>query len=124
MTKSEFFKAAHKMAKAYKQSLGGDYVVYLAYAMKTMVRLSSKWSKEKIFANMNSAIKKHGGSDLMMREVKENQTRGLKTFSHEYKLEKSRKDLAKGEFFGKVFVNAAGEYCAWVNAVVVKTVAY
>ena len=67
MTKSQFFKAAHKLAKAYQASMGGDYVVYLSLALKNMVAASKVYSDEKVFAAMNKAIKKHGGTTLRTR---------------------------------------------------------
>lgn len=123
MTKSQIFKAAHKLAKCNKAMFGGDYVVYLSLALKAIIKNSKRHSVEKICSSINKVIESRGGKDFITRAVKVSCTHGLKAFSHTYKLERARKQLPAGQFFGKVF-EKNGEVCAWVRSTKVEQQAY
>ena len=70
MTKSQIFKAAHKLAKCNKAAFGGDYVVYLSLALKSINKTRGLGhSVERICSSINKVITKRGGSDLITRPV-------------------------------------------------------
>ena len=125
MNNSIKFKAAHKMAKANKLALGGDYVVYVSLALKAINTLVKKgYSEDKIFAAMNTKIKSISSElPLITKTVKISATHGLKEFSHYYKLESAKKNLEQGQFFGESFVKN-GMVCAWVRSYVSREYAY
>lgn len=117
MTKSELFKAAHKLAKAYQVKFGGDYVVYLSVSLKKIITAAkTRASKEVLFSAINKVISKVS-SDLpvITRTVKQSFTHGLKEFKAAYELEKAKKTLEAGQFFGKAF-KQNGLVCAWVRS--------
>ena len=105
MTKSELFKAAHKLAKAWYANLGGDYIVYFAKALKGTIAFSKKAAKEVVFKHMNKIIKEQGGESLIMYTTKVKCTHGQHKFSHEYKMNNEARKLEKGHYFGKSWVS-------------------
>ena len=123
MTKSELFKAAHKMAKVNKATFGGDYVIYLSHALKQIATLIKSMSKESLFKAMNVVIKSRNGVDLITTAKKVQCTKGLQEFTHHYKLEKARRNLKEGQFFGKEFTKN-GMICAWVRCTKINQIAY
>ncbi len=123
MTNAELFKAAHKMAKINKATFGGDYVVYFSHALKQITIAIKSLSKESLFKAMNIVIRNRGGDDLITGPKKVQRTHGLKEFSHAYKLEKARRDLEKGQAFGKEFTQN-GMICAWVKSTKIEQIAY
>ena len=61
MTKSEIFKAAHKLAKAHQKLMSGDYVVYLARAIRNVYRALKKgYSLEQMATKINDSLRKLG----------------------------------------------------------------
>ena len=125
MTKSQIFKSAHKLAKAFQVECGGDYIVYLSLAIKAIyANLKKGRSPEDCFAAMNRRIKKVSCDlPLITREVKVRCTHGLREFDAHYKLEKARKELEDGQFFGKEFTKGR-MICAYVTSFKVEQVAY
>lgn len=125
MTKSELFKAAHKIAKAYKNNLGGDYAVYLSFALKQTIKAKKALKDtEQVFKAVNLGIKKHNGTDFMMQERTVTASHGQLSFSHHYKLEKARAQLEKGQYLGKVFTDKKGNVCANVYSKEIELIAY
>ncbi|WP_350545860.1 hypothetical protein [Pseudoalteromonas sp. 5-MNA-CIBAN-0065] len=125
MTKSEIFKAAHKLAKAYQLENGGDYIVYLSMSLKNIIKsLTSNAADEVLFAAMNRRIAKVSSSlALNTRAVKKSYTHGLQEFKATYELEKAKRNLSNGKFFGKAFTKG-GLVCAWVRSVEMVQEAY
>ncbi len=72
MTKSELFKAAHKLAKAYQLKMGGDYAVYLSVALKNLNgAIKEGFQDEMLFKAMNFKIKEVSNKlALISRTVK------------------------------------------------------
>lgn len=123
MNKSELFKAAHKLAKVYKKQLGGDYVAYLSYSLKAIIKSAKRNSKESLFEALNKVIIKRGGDDLITYPKKVLCSHGLKEFSHKYKLDNYKRELQKGRFLGEAFVKN-GMFCAWERSYKIEQVAY
>ncbi len=118
MTKSELFKAAHKLAKAYQVKMGGDYAVYLSVALKNLNKgIKAGFKDADLFKAMNAKIAAVSSKlALITRKVKQNLTHGRKEFDAEYKLETAKAKLEKGHFFGKTFTSN-GMVCAWERSV-------
>lgn len=126
MTKSEMFKAAHKLAKAYKAQVNtGDYSVYLSLALKNLNAAVKKgFADEAIFKAMNGKIAKVSDKlALITKQVKQSLTHGLKSFASQYELKAAKSELEEGQFFGKAF-NKNGMINAWVRSVVIVNEAY
>ena len=125
MTKSEMFKAAHKLAKAYKVQVGGDYMVCLSCSLKAVIKASKQGFKDAdMFKAINAKISKVSKElALITHEVKNNLTHGLKEFAATYKLEAAKKQLDKGHFFGEVFTKN-GMVCAWERSITFTQEAY
>lgn len=125
MTKSEIFKAAHKLAKAYKMQCGGDYVVYLSIALKNLNNAVKKGFEDKdIFKAMNAKITKVSSElELITHKVKVSLTHGRKEFAKMHQLENAKRDLEAGHFFGKTF-ESNGMICAWERSTVTVNEAY
>lgn len=127
MTKSELFKAAHKLAKAFKAISGGygDYIVYLQRALKSIIA-ASKASNAKdsiIFKMINNTVRTAELCCFITHSVKKHATHGQKVFDSMYKLEKARKELKIGQFFGQVS-KSNGQVKAWVKSATTEQVAY
>lgn len=114
MTKSEVFKASHKLAKAWHKKLGGDYVVYFAKALKGTLAASKNLTDDCLFNAMNKIISKFGGDRFITKSVKSNCTHGLVEVKFEHQLNSYK--LEKGQFFGKAF-SRDGKVCAWVRSI-------
>ncbi len=125
MTKSEMFKAAHKLAKAYKVQMGGDYVIYLSFSLKALTKgIKAGLKDADIFGRINARIRKASRElKLITRQVKNNMTHGLKEFTATYKLEAAKKQLEKGHFFGEVFTKNK-MICAWERSITFTQEAY
>lgn len=125
MTKSEIFKAAHKLAKAYQLENGGDYIIYLSMSLKNIIKsLTSGAADELLFGAMNKRIARVSSSlALNTRAVKKSCTHGLQEFKATYELEKAKSKLEAGKFFGKAF-KKGGLVCAWVRSVEITQEAY
>lgn len=115
MNKAMKFKAAHKLAKAYKIKMqGGDYLVYFSHALK-LVNLGVQKIKgiqggeNKLLNGMNNAISniaENAGvkADLITKKRKVYYHHGRESFSHQYKKDKREQQLPKGQFFGVQWV--------------------
>lgn len=125
MTKSELFKAAHKLAKAYKaqSNNSGDYIAYLSLALKNISAALINQTKERIFKRVNKTISNANLNCFITYTEKGHATHGQRTFSAMYELEKARKQLKDGQFFGKAF-RVGKEIKAWVRSVTYSQVAY
>ncbi len=125
MTKSELFKAAHKLAKAYKAvAKTGDYIVYFSVALKKLTEAAKARSNETIFKAVNKQVRNAGLECFITYTKKINATHGLREFKKAWMLEKAAKELNKGEFFGQTFVNKSGMICAWVREIRYEQEAY
>ena len=115
MTKSEMFKAAHKLAAAYKLDGNGDYVIcFLSALINIRKSVKDGYADEVIFKALNKRIAKASDSlPLITKPVKIDATHGLMEFDAAYQLEKARKNLDAGKSFGKVF-RKGSKVCAWV----------
>ena len=118
MTNSNIFKAAHKLAKAYKMQMSGDYAVYFQLALKNLnAAKKAGFKKDDLFKAMNAKIKAVSTDlALITHEVKRGLTHGLKTFNNQHKLNAAKNDLKNGQFFGKSFVKN-GMINVWVRSV-------
>lgn len=121
MTNSEIFKAAHKLAKALKNELGGDYIVYFAYSLKGVIKMSKKLNKEVAFKKVNELVKRFNGTELLTFSKKISATHGLKEFDKEYQMNNFK--LESGQFFGEVFYKN-GKTCAYVRSFITEQIAY
>ncbi|MGX9458521.1 hypothetical protein ACWU37_16465 [Photobacterium damselae subsp. damselae] len=118
MTKSEIFKAAHKLAKAYKVSANncGDYVVYLSLALKNVIRAVKKHGMVEAFRRLNAAIKGYGkGADLALVTFTRETIAHVDTICEEKRgaFFKALKNLKTGQSTGKTF-ERNGNLCAYV----------
>lgn len=125
MTKSEMFKAAHKLAAAYKLDGNGDYIVCLSVALININKsVKAGYADEAIFKALNKRITKASDSlPLITKSVKIDATHGMMEFDATYQLEKARKNLETGKFFGKVF-SKGKRVCAWVRSTRIEQQAY
>lgn len=115
MTKSNIFKAAHKLAKAWHAKCGGDYVVYFAKALSGTLQLDKKASEDRICQTINKLIKENGGSGLITYTVSVKVSHGQHKFSHEHKMNTAARNLAKGHYFGKSWVSN-GVFKVWEHS--------
>ncbi len=124
MTKSELFKAAHAIAKAYKKESGcGDYAAYFSFALKKVAYGVSKIGKEKMFKKINQAVVRAGSDYFVTYKFKQNTMHGQLSFKKQYMLDKAEKQLEKGQFLGKRYYSN-GEWKANVRSIQYVDVAY
>ena len=113
LTKSELMQAAHKIAKAIKVKMnGGDYLVYLQFALKS-IHKKSQLDARTVKAGINKLLKSTGLDCFFFETKKVSATHGLIEVNAEYELNKV--ELKKGQFFGESFTKN-GKVCAWVRS--------
>ena len=79
------FKAAHKLAKAYKMQMTGDYSVYLSLALKNLNKaIKAGFNDTDLFKAMNAKIAKISNElKLITHSVKKSLTHGVKEFKNQ-----------------------------------------
>lgn len=118
MNMSTVFKAAHKLAKAYKVNANncGDYVVYFSLALKNVIRAFKKHGSFEALKRLNAAIKGYGkGANLELVTYTKQESVQVGVICEEKRgaFFKALKNLKAGQSAGKAF-ERNGKFMAYV----------
>lgn len=120
MTKSEIFKAAHKLAKVYFARKCGHYSICLMFALKRVIADSKKIGtnialKEKMFAGINNALRSVGLDCFFTKTITKHASMGVVEFTSIHELNKAAKKLESDQYFGKSWTEG-GMKKAWLRS--------